>query len=87
MANRPHLFLLNPSGQKKHFNASRSFDAPELPEPAPENYRRQKDKLSQSFTLLNLRVLTPWPLKRYSLINSNKEGADFRSAPSLFMET
>src|SRR2546430_2395827 len=53
MANRPHLFLLNPRGQKKHFNASRSFDSPELPEPAPENYRRQKDKLLKSLILFN----------------------------------
>jgi subtilisin family serine protease len=58
MANRPHLFLLNPRGQKRHFNASRPFDMPELPEPAPENYSRQKDKLSQSFALFNREMNT-----------------------------
>lgn len=53
MADRPHLFLSNPRGQKKHFNASRKFDAPKIPDKAPEVYRRQKDKLSKSLANFN----------------------------------
>ena len=53
MANRPHLFLSNPRGQKKHFNASRSFTPPKVPDQAPEVYRRQKEKLAQCLTSFN----------------------------------
>jgi hypothetical protein len=53
MANRPHLFLSNPRGQKKHFNASRSFTPPKVPDQAPEVYRRQKEKLAHCLTSFN----------------------------------
>lgn len=58
MANRPHLFLNNPRGQKKYFNASRKFDSPTIPEKAPENYRKQKDKLARCLYIFNAKLNT-----------------------------
>ena len=56
MANKPHLFLNNPRGQKKHFNASRTFKSPKIPDKAPEIYRNQKDKLFQCLNTFNARL-------------------------------
>jgi len=53
MPNRPHLFLNNPRGQKKQFNASRKIDPQKVPEKEPEVYRRQKDKLGRSLLAFN----------------------------------
>jgi hypothetical protein len=53
MANRPHLFLNNPRGQKKQFNATRKIDPQKVPDKEPEVYRMQKDKLSRSLLAFN----------------------------------
>lgn len=58
MAHKPHLFLGNPRGQHRKFNASRSFESPKIPEKAPETYRRQKDKLNQCLTAFNTNLQT-----------------------------
>jgi hypothetical protein len=58
MPNKPHLFLNNPRGQKKHFNASRTFKSPEIPTKAPEIYRNQKDKLFQCLSTFTAKIRT-----------------------------
>jgi subtilisin family serine protease len=48
MEKKPHLFLNNPRGQNKRFNATRKIDPQEIPDKAAEAYRPQKDKLAHS---------------------------------------
>jgi subtilisin family serine protease len=51
----PHLFLNNPRGEKKYFDASRgrSDDETEIPDKPAQAYRPQKDRLNGYLTSLN----------------------------------
>ena len=58
MAIKPHLFLNNPRGQKRNFNAQRAIKSPDIPDKAPEVYRSQKDKLLQCLNTFYARLNT-----------------------------
>lgn len=57
MAERPHLFLKNPSGKTNYFNASRKIEPSSIPEKAPGAYRPQKNKLSRCLDNFNNKQL------------------------------
>ena len=47
---KPHLFLNNPRGEQRKFNAQRKIETEELPAKAPGAYRRQKERLRIAVT-------------------------------------
>ena len=50
---KPHLFLNNPRGEQRKFNAQRAIDPEEVEEKEPAAYRPQKLRLQQAATRYN----------------------------------
>lgn len=50
---KPHLFLNNPRGEQKKFNASRNIEKDTIPPKSPERYRFQKNKLNSAVSKFN----------------------------------
>jgi Subtilase family len=51
---KPHLFLNNPRGEQRKFNAQRNFEPEDVPEKEPAAYRPQKRRLLQAVGRLNI---------------------------------